>query len=130
MINKLKNGNVFSPNRSEFLAVLLFLKGVFAPDSFGLFEADYSKRVALTEYIEIPFLYMDFFSKSKEHPGFSFENNIEELSFSECAQYMMFYLRLVWRQGGNDTFCTMWKNGSIEKLVDRMLYQFDNCAID
>lgn len=130
MMIKLQNGDVFDPNSSELFAILFFLKGIFTPGSFEIFDADCSKRSALAKCIEKPSVYMDMLSESKEHPGFDFGNKIEELSFSECAQYMMFCLRLVYRQGGNDALCTMWKNGNIERLVDRMIHLFDNNSIE
>lgn len=124
------NGELFSPNKNELLNILLFLKGVFSPETFDIFADDYDKRFVLVSSMEKPFLYMDLLAESKEYPNFDLLiNGVEHLSVSACAQYMMFYLRLMKRQGGNDTICEMWKRGTIEQLINRMLHQIDACKI-
>lgn len=85
----------------------------------------------MVESFEKPYLYMDILSENKNYPDFNLlDSNLEKLSFTDCAQYMMFYLRLAKRQGGGDAFISMWKCGSIERLVDRMLVNFDSCMIE
>lgn len=120
---------MFSPNKKGLLNILL-LKGVFSPDTFNIFANDYDKRYALVSSMEKPFLYMDLLAESKEYPDFDLSvKGIEHLSVSACAQYMMFYLRLMKRQGGNDTICEMWERGTVEQLINRMLHQIDACEI-
>lgn len=127
----LSNGEVFSPNKEELLNVLFYLKGVFEPSSFSIFENDYNKRAVLAKSMEKPFLYMDLLSESADHPDLNLlGKDVEGLLFSGCARYMMFFLRLIKRQGGGDAFIQMWKSGVIEKLVDKMLLEYDGCSLE
>lgn len=127
----MNNGEMFSPSKDELMNVLLFLKGVFAPNTLDIFDGDMDKRFVLSKSMEKPFLYMDILAGSKEHPDFDLliKNGVDNLPFSVCAQYMMFCILLMRRQGGNDSLCTMWKSGIIEKLIDRMLRNIDICEI-
>lgn len=61
----LNNGDEFIPSKNELLTVLLYLKGVFAPNIFKLFETDFRKRDILVESFEKPYLYMEIFLKIK-----------------------------------------------------------------
>lgn len=126
----LKSGEEFIPSKNELLTILLYLKGAFSPDTFNLFEFDQYKRSVLVESFEKPFLYMKILSDNKQYPDFTvLENNLDNMSFSDCAQYMLFYLRLSIRQGGGESFVSMWKNGIIESLINKMLDSFNYCPI-
>lgn len=125
------NGESVTPNKNELLMILLYLKGVFAPETFCIFETDYHKRDLLVDSLDKPFLYMDILSEKKDYPDFSLlESNMKTLKFTDCAQYMMFYLRLAKRHSGGDTFIAMWKSGVIERLVERMLQNYDSCTLE
>jgi hypothetical protein len=124
------DGELVSPSKKELLNVLLFLKGAFSPDTFDIFANDDEKRYALVRSMSKPSLYMSILAGSADRPNFDLlENGVEHLSISECAQYMIYCLRLMYSQGGNDAICEMWKKGTIEKLVNRMLHQIDTCEI-
>lgn len=124
------NGELFSPNKKELLNILLFLKGVFSPDTFNIFANDYDKRYDLVSSMDKPSLYMDLLAESREYPDFDLlVKGIEHLSVSACAQYMIYCLRFMKRQGGNDAICEMWKRGTVEQLINRMLHQIDACEI-
>ena len=62
------------------------------------------------------------------HPDFAtLQTRLNSLSFEECANYMMFYLRLAYSQGGGDSFVAMWKDGTAANLTERMLATLDEC---
>ena len=110
----------------ELLLVLLYLKGVFQPDSFRFFEDPDVRRHALVENLAKPFDVVWKIAHNMYCPDFTLlEQSVESLSFIQCAAYMMFYLRLAQSQGGAEWFIKLWKNGTALRLTQRMLDTLD-----
>ena len=113
-------------NKNELLVTLLHLKGIFAPNSFTFFEENHERRSLLIAGLREPLQQMFEISSNSSRPDIPLQDvNLEILSFEQCATYMIFYLRLAFSQSGGSSFIKLWKDGTAEKLVMRMLDTFD-----
>lgn len=108
--------------QDNLLLALLYLKGVFQPDSFCFFEESNERRCDLVESFSKPFEIVCKITHEMSYPDFSvLERNIDTLSFIQCAAYMMYYLRMAKRQGGGEYFIKLWRNGTALRLTQRFL---------
>ena len=106
----------------KLLLVLLYLKGVFQQDSFRFFEDSDVRRHALVESLREPLSTVGAHVHEMPYPNFAaLEQSMDSLNFAQCMAYMMYYLRLAFRQGGGETFIKLWKDGTALRLTQRLL---------
>lgn len=129
----LKDGTLFVPNKKDLFEILFFLKGVFAPESFDkMFADDYGMRMIFVENLSKPFAYMEllsgiYYGKNCKMPNLiKTANEVEMFSFNDCALYMVYYLRLALRQSAGETFIKLWTDGTIDKILDKMISEYNN----
>ena len=113
-------------NDEKLLLTLLYLKGVFQQDSFRFFENSDTRRRALAESLREPFQIVSEYAHEMPYPDFTvLEQSVDSLDLSQCMAYLMYYLRLAYRQGGGDFFIKLWQNGTALQLTQRLLDMLD-----
>lgn len=64
-------------------------------------------------------------NRNLEYPDYdALIQNSASLSFEECAQFILYYMRLYLRYG-QEAFFEFWKNGDALKIIQRMIVVID-----
>lgn len=121
------DGSQFFPDKKELFGTLLFLKGLFEPQTYFLYFKDRPRITGkLEDYLRMPSVYMRLLTSSHDYPDMDqLAAYPRSLTYGQCAQFMLYNLRIVYSQGGWELFVERWINGTSYRMVTRMLEQFD-----
>ena len=119
-----------SVNTEELRALLLTLLERFQPAEAFAYETDCQKQAEMVKFLPRPYemIYAlcEAVHADLSHPDFTkLEEDLHQLPFEACCQYLLFYLRIPARQGGGMLFVRLWKEGVIAALIRRMLSALD-----
>ncbi len=117
-------------DKEELLATIIYLKGLFQPETFDLFQKKDTKRSMLVGRLRNAMQCMCNIAGEMQRPDIGMEiADFATLSFKECCNYMLYYVRLALGQGDGDTFINLWKKGVAAKLADNLLNKFDELLL-
>ena len=122
------DGSLFLPTKQDLFKFLLLLKGLFEPQCYFLyFKTKRLKLSALEDYLQPAGTYMLLLASSPGYPDLNqMAARTSVLTYQECAQFLLYTLRAVYKQGGGwDFFNEAWMNGTIYRVVTRVMDLFD-----
>ena len=104
------------------LEVLLLLKGIFQKDTYYLIQTDIDMRDKIVEILKQKSnVIYDMTTFYDREDLLVMAESTSELSFPECANFLIYYFRLLVSQGGRDNAIELWKNEKVLNVVERMI---------
>jgi len=118
--------NLDSTKKEELRQLMLTLRELFAPANFILYESDDQKRYELEKTLADPFhqLYSicEILDPKLPYPDKALERSLlPTLTFTQCCMYLLYYMRLLVRQGGTKLFIRLGKEGVTASLITVIL---------
>ena len=118
--------NFDSAKKEEIRQLMLKLRELFAPAKFFTYEADPQKRYELEKTLADPFHQLCAICEELDphlpYPDKELERSLlPTLTFTQCCMYLLYYMRLLVRQGGTNLFIRLGKEGVTAALITVIL---------